>query len=167
MAKSRQRSSQAGSRVARSARGAALERLYGALEAYERLYQFRDPNNACLFDLRVNECYTLELIVERGPLAVVDIATALGIHKSNASRIAQALRDKGLLAAKADADDRRSIRLNASARGVKVYREVRSYLVDRFASSLRKFSAGDIATVAEAVAVLTADAEQRMKRQRD
>ena len=46
------------------------------LRAYERLYQFRDPNNACLFDLRVNECYALELIVERGVLSVVDVAVA-------------------------------------------------------------------------------------------
>ena len=166
MAEPRPRASAARSRSTRSGRRAALDQLYDALEAYERLYQFRDPNNACLFDLRVNECYALELIVERGPLTVIDIAAALGVHKSNASRIAQALRKKGFLAARADADDRRSIRLSASRKGLKVYREVRSYLVDRFKNTLSKFSAGDIATVAAAVTVLAADAERRMKQQR-
>lgn len=114
----------------------------------------------------MNECYALELIVERGPLAVIDIAAALGIHKSNASRIAQALRDKSLLAAKADANDRRSVRLSASAKGMKVCREVRSYLVARFENTLRRFSAGEIATVADAVIVLAGDADRRMQQRR-
>ena len=166
MAELRRRAPSSDIRAAKAPRRHAVEQLYDALEAYERLYQFRDPNNACLFDLRVNECYVLELVVERKSLTVVDVASALGIHKSNASRIAQALRDKGLLAVQTDANDRRSIRLKASAKGLKHYRALRSYLVQRFEATLRKFTTGDIATVANAVVVLTADAEQRMKRRR-
>jgi DNA-binding MarR family transcriptional regulator len=147
-------------------RRSALEQLYAALEGYERLYQFRDPNNACLFNLRVNECYVLELVVERGPMAVVDIAAAIGIHKSSASRIAQSLREKGLLAASEDASDRRSVRVRASAKGLKHYRSLRSYLIDRFQNTLRQFSAEEIKTVASAVSVLASDAEERMKAQR-
>jgi DNA-binding MarR family transcriptional regulator len=152
--------------VTASSRRRALEQLYAALEGYERLYQFRDPNNACLFNLRVNECYVLELVVERGPMAVVEIAQAIGIHKSNASRIAQSLREKGLVVASADSRDRRSMRVQASAKGQKHYRSLRAYLVDRFETTLRKFSADEIKTVASAVSVLAADAEERMKAQR-
>jgi len=154
------------SRAVKPARRAALEQLYDSLEAYERLYQFRDPNNACLFDLRVNECYVLELVVERGSLAVVEIAAALGIHKSNASRIANALRDKGFVSAETDALDRRSVRLKASAKGLKRYRALRSYLIARFAATLRGVSTAEIRTVARALVVLTGDAEERMKSQR-
>jgi DNA-binding MarR family transcriptional regulator len=153
-------------RAATPPRGEAVERLYDALEAYERLYQFRDPNNACLFDLRVNECYVLELVAESGSLSVVDVAAALGIHKSNASRIAGALRDKGFLTVKAAADDGRSILLQASTKGRRHYRALRSYLVKRFSNTLRDLSADDIATVAKAVALLAEDAEKRMRQRR-
>ena len=150
----------------RTTRRAALEKLYAVLESYERLYQFRDPNNACLFDLRVNECYALELIVEREAVSVANLAAALGIHKSNASRIAQALRDKGLLTTEADTNDRRSLILRASAKGKKHYDALRSYLIERFEATLRAFSTSDIQTVADAIAVLGADAELRMKQPR-
>lgn len=153
-------------RAATLPRGKAVERLYDALEVYERLYQFRDPNNACLFGLRVNECYALELVAESGALTVMDVAGALGIHKSNASRIAGALRDKGFLTVKAAADDGRSILLRASDKGRRHYRALRSYLVKRFSNTLRDLSAGDIATVAKAVALLAEDAEKRMRQRR-
>ena len=145
-----------------TARRKAFENLYTVLEAYERLYQFRDPNNACLFDLRVNECYALELIVERQPMSVMDIANGLGVHKSNASRIARSLQENGYLAASPDADDGRSVRFRATGKGVKKYESVKSYLIARFERTLRGLDPGQIVLVADAMKLLTADAEARM-----
>ncbi len=140
-----------------------IERLYDVLESYERLFQFRDPNNACLFDLRVNECYALELIVERAPMSVMDISRGLGVHKSNASRIASALEEKGLVAAENDEFDRRSVRFRATPKGIKKYKSVRGYLIERFERVLRSFNVEHISIVAEVLEALTSDAEERMR----
>jgi DNA-binding MarR family transcriptional regulator len=142
-----------------------IERLYEVLQSYERLYQFRDPNNACLFDLRVNECYALELIVERGPLSVVEIAQFLGIHKSNASRIARSLEAKEFVKETQDRKDGRRILWSATAKGRAKHNAVRSYLVDRFEKTLKGFKVDELAGVVAAISRLTIDAEERMSEQ--
>ncbi len=146
-------------------RRAAIEKLYDVLQAYERLYQFRDPNNACLFDLRVNECYVLQLIVEQGPLSVAEIAAALGIHKSNASRIAHALGEKNYTKSATDKDDKRSVLWDATATGKKKMLSIKKYLVDRFSATLHGYRVSELAKLSEALERLAADAQSRMSDQ--
>jgi DNA-binding MarR family transcriptional regulator len=140
----------------------AVQSLFSSLQRYERLYQFRDPNNACLFDLRINECYALDFIITDGPVSVVALAKALGIHKSNASRIARALQTKGFAEETTAPKDKRSVLWRATPEGTALFGTITDYLTGRFETILKDFSPDDIARFAKAMALLTDDAESRL-----
>ena len=139
-----------------------LADLYRALQAYGRLFQFRDPNNACLFDLRVNECYGLDFLVTEGPVSVSDLAAALGVHKSNASRIAKALQDAGLIEVVGDPSDGRSAVLRATEAGRAKQADVQTYLEARFKTALTSFPKADVEAAVRVLDALTEDAEDRL-----
>lgn len=139
-----------------------LEQFYGHLQAYGRLFTFRDPNNACLFDLRVNECYVLDFLVENGAISVSKLADTLGVHKSNASRIATSLQEQGLIEQIADADDKRAVILQPTAQGRVRHAEIKKHFVSRLQSILSEFSRDDVQIAMKVVAELAADAEQRI-----
>lgn len=144
------------------ARTSAVRTLFASLQRYERLYQFRDPNNACLFDLRINECYMLDLIIESGPMSVAALAERLGIHKSNASRIARALQAKGFAEETGSPQDRRRVLWQVTEKGHERFAQIADYLVGRFEETLQDFSSVEIARFAAAVTRLAGDAEARL-----
>ncbi len=146
----------------RTGKDAAYHDLFTSLQRFERLYQFRDPNNACLFDLRVNECYALELIALHGPISVANLADKLGIHKSNASRMARTLETKGHIEQDLDTDDARLVLWRASKKGAKLYNNVESYLTERYQARLASSSASDLKAFVRVLTALTDDAEERM-----
>ena len=74
---------------------AERRRFYAALQELVRIYQFRDRDVACYGDVSPDECYALEAIEAAGKARVGDLAAALNLHKSNASRLAAALEAKG------------------------------------------------------------------------
>ena len=139
-----------------------LEQLNERLQAFGRLYAFRDPNNACLFGLRVNECYVLDYLVETGAVSVSNLAGILGIHKSNASRIAAALQDQGLIEQYTNTDDKRAVILKPTARGVRKQAEVKKHLVARLQKTLSGFSRDDLNVAMKVFEGLTIDAKERM-----
>ena len=140
-----------------------LNDIFFALQKYERLYQFRDPNNSCLFSLRINECYTLELIISEDQRTVLEIASDLGIHKSNATRITQSLESQKLIERFRDESDGRLVIWEATNKGKDLYNEIRKYLVSRFRQKLTHFSVQEIETFVEILEALTDDAKDRMK----
>src|SRR4051812_49839806 len=62
------------------------EELYDALEDLLRIYQFRDRDRICCFDVSVSQCYGLEGLVRRGSMTPNDLAAPLYLAKSTASR---------------------------------------------------------------------------------
>src|ERR1044071_10417005 len=74
------------------------EELYDALEDLLRVYQFRDRDRICCFDVSVSQCYALEGLVRRGGMTLNDLAAFLYIDKSTASRVVDALERKGYVA---------------------------------------------------------------------
>ena len=138
------------------------EEFYKRLQSYGRIYTFRDPNNACLFELRVNECYVLDYIVEYGPISVTDLAEKLGVHKSNASRIANALESMDLLKITAQKNDKRAVLLSATASGTDRQAEVKKHFVGKLSKVLKNFSAADIDVAMKVIATLSEEAEGRI-----
>ncbi|MEM9570454.1 MAG: MarR family transcriptional regulator [Pseudomonadota bacterium] len=136
--------------------------LYNQLQSYARLYTFRDPNVACLFGLRVNECYVLDYIANNAPVTVSHIADELGIHKSNVSRIIASLESEGLVAHKGNTNDARQKVVDLSPKGERKHQEVQTYFVDRLRNVLREFTAGDIETAKRFIEALTDDAATRI-----
>jgi len=93
------------------------EELYDALEDLLRVYQFRDRDRICCFDVSVSQCYALEALVRRGGMTLNALAAYLYLDKSTASRVVDALERKGYVARSAHPEDRRAVLLEATAAG--------------------------------------------------
>ena len=137
--------------------------LYNQLQSYARLYTFRDPNVSCLFDLRVNECYVLDYIANHDPLTVTQLAQVLGIHKSNISRIVNALESAGLVQLVENKSDARTKAVELTAAGSDKHSQIQAYFVDRLQRVVKQFSASEIDTSIALIAALTDDATERIR----
>jgi DNA-binding MarR family transcriptional regulator len=119
---------------------AERRRFYAALQELIRIYQFRDRDGACYGDgsgdVSPDECYALEAIEAAGQLRVGDLASALNLHKSNASRLAVTLEAKGYVARVRDRDDGRALVLRITKRGRRVHDAIRARVEDIHAAIL-------------------------------
>jgi DNA-binding MarR family transcriptional regulator len=115
--------------------------FYEALQALLRVYQFRDRDRACYGDLSVHDCYALEAVERAGELGVGGLAQQLGLHKSNASRIASSLARRGYVARTRDAADGRGVRLRLTPLGRARHAAVRRRVEREQAAILRAYPA--------------------------
>lgn len=104
-----------------------------------RVIQFRDRDRACCYELSVSQCYALKAVADSGPLTVNDLSAYLYLDKSTASRIANGLVEKGLVARERDADDGRIVRLAASEAGRAVHGRIERELAREYAELLEDF----------------------------
>jgi len=91
--------------------------LYVALSELIRIYEFRDRDRICCFDISVSQCYALEELVRRGGMTLNDLAARLYLDKSTASRVVDALERKGYVARSPHPEDRRALLLEPTAAG--------------------------------------------------
>jgi DNA-binding MarR family transcriptional regulator len=100
--------------------------FYDALQELLRVYQFRDRDRACYGAITPNQCYALEAVERAGGLAMCALASALGLHKSNASRLADSLEEKGFLRREVDPADGRGVRLAITREGRRAHAAIRA-----------------------------------------
>lgn len=111
--------------------------LYAALTEVLRVAQFRDRDRACCYDVSVTQCYGLKTVVDVGPLTVNDLAGALYLDKSTASRLAAGLEDKGYIQRSRDPDDGRIVVLEATDAGRALSARIEADLAAEYAELLR------------------------------
>ena len=116
-----------------------------------RVVQFRDRDRACCYGLSVSQCYALEAVVRSGPLTVNDLAAALYLDKSTASRLARGLTDRGLILRQRDPGDGRTVRLAATAEGQSTANRIHTHLVNEYAALIEDFPAEVRAAAAQIV----------------
>jgi MarR family transcriptional regulator, 2-MHQ and catechol-resistance regulon repressor len=136
--------------------------LQDALSELVRVVQFRDRDRACCYDLSVSQCYGLRAVVQDGPLSVNDLAAALVLEKSTASRLAGALVEAGLVRKVADPADARAVRLEATAGGRSIHARIARDLAAEYGSVLGDFSDSERARVVEAVRRLAGAVARRV-----
>jgi MarR family transcriptional regulator, 2-MHQ and catechol-resistance regulon repressor len=136
--------------------------FYEALQELLRIYQFRDRDRACYGSISPNECHALEAVELAGDLSVNGLATALGLHKSNASRLADGLVSRGLLARRADAADRRGVRLALTASGDAAHAQIRARIEGIHATLLGKYSGTERARFIDLLHELADEAAERV-----
>jgi MarR family 2-MHQ and catechol resistance regulon transcriptional repressor len=100
-----------------------------ALAELVRLYQFRDRDRICCYDVSVSQCYALEVLVQRGEKTLNELAAHLYLDKSTASRVVDALERKGYVDAAPHPTDRRALLLRATASGRDLYHRIESDLL--------------------------------------
>jgi len=118
----------------RSTAGASLERdtrdLYDALTDLVRLYQFRDRNVICCYDVSVTQCYALQTLTRAGTMALGALAKDLLLDKSTASRVVETLGRKGYVRRSADPGDARVVRIEITAKGRDLHERIERQLID-------------------------------------
>jgi MarR family 2-MHQ and catechol resistance regulon transcriptional repressor len=103
--------------------------FYDALSDLIRVYQFRDRDRICCYDVSVSQCYGLEALVRRGPMTLNDLAAHLYLDKSTTSRVVDSLEKKGYVTRSPHPDDGRSLLLVTTAAGRDLHSRIESDLV--------------------------------------
>ena len=106
------------------------EALHEALSGLVRLYQFRDRDQICCFDVSVPQCYGLDAVVREGPLTLGELANRLYLEKSTASRVVDALERKGYVTRSPHPGDRRALQLKVTPAGRRLVERIRASLVE-------------------------------------
>lgn len=133
-----------------------------------RVYQFRDRQRVCYYDVSVTGCYAISFLVAGGPTTLNKLAGALYLDKSTASRTVDSLVRLGYVRKTTDSEDARALRLEVSAKGRRLHRQIEQDLVDQmkrlladFEPEVRKESARLLARLAEAAKMRFTDSTER------
>ena len=135
--------------------------LHAALSHLVRVYQFRDRDRICCYDVSVTQCYALEVLVERGPLRSVALADGLRLDKSTTSRVVDALVRKEYVEKLADADDARALSLRVTPKGRALYERIHGELIAQQAELIRGLDADVRTGATEIIRRLAKAAEAR------
>jgi DNA-binding MarR family transcriptional regulator len=96
----------------------------------------------------------LSVIVFGGPITLGALATAEQVRPPTITKLVVTLEQAGLVEREIDPDDRRIVRVKATARGTRLLHEGRKRRVARLAGTLAELSSADRATLAKALPVL-------------
>ena len=97
----------------------------------------------------------LSVLVFAGPQSLGALAAAEQVKPPTMSRIVAGLEREGLAKRRPDPEDRRSIRIRATARGRRVLERGRARRVDRLAGELSQLTQDELRQLERAVEVLT------------
>jgi len=114
--------------------------VHEALADLVRVYQFRDRGQICCHDVSVTQCYALETLVRLGPRTLNDVAGALFLDKSTASRVVATLERKGYVASSSHPADGRAVVLKATPSGQRLYNRIRRGLIEQEKGLLKDFT---------------------------
>ena len=115
---------------------ADAEALHSAISDLVRVYQFRDRDRICCYDISVTQCYALELLVEHGPMRSQALAERLLLDKSTTTRVVDALTRKGYVERTTASDDARAVSLKVTHGGQALYEKINRELIAQQAELL-------------------------------
>lgn len=142
------------SSVSRHPAGARVAELSDALLALARSYQMRDRDRVCRHGITVSQCYALEAIVAADGLRVTELARALGLDKSTASRVAESLCAAGLARYADEAGNRRVRRVLPTRKGRLLEQRIHAEIRDEHQRVFQGFDAREIETCTAMVRAL-------------
>jgi len=138
--------------------------MQASLAELVRVYQFRDRQRICFYDVSVTQCYAISFMVAVGPTTLNKLAGALYLDKSTASRTVDSLVRLGYVRKATDSEDARALSLVVTAKGRSLHRKIEQELVDQmkqlladFEPAVRKESARLLARLARAAKTRFAD----------
>lgn len=148
-----------------SSSDAALQRdaeaLHAAVSSLVRVYQFRDRDRICCYDISVTQCYALEILAEQGAQRSQGLADALKLDKSTTTRVVDALVRKNYVERLPDAYDARAVSLRITRSGRSLYQRINGELINQQRELLRDLDAGTRAAAARLIERLAQAAEAR------
>jgi MarR family transcriptional regulator, 2-MHQ and catechol-resistance regulon repressor len=133
--------------------------LRDSLSELIRVYSFRDRDRICCYDVSVTQCYALLAIARSGPLTLNELAAALYLDKSTASRVLDGLEKKGYATRGEHPESRRSILIGATPAGIELIDRIEEdllreemRLLEDFEPDVRRAAARLIERLARAAA---------------
>ncbi len=116
----------------------ALE-LHKALSELVRVYQFRDRNRICYYDVSATQCYAIGALLLHGAMTLNELAAKLYLDKSTASRVIDSLEQKSYISRLVDPDDGRARILEVTKKGKELHSRIERDLVDEMKQLLADF----------------------------
>jgi DNA-binding MarR family transcriptional regulator len=114
------------------------EEMWAITKDLFKFLQFRDRDAMTACGLSVAQCYTLDAIGAQGQATLHEVAEALYITPSTASRAVDDLVRKGLVDRGQDPTDRRAVCLSLTPPGQALFEALRQHLIQRQLSILQQ-----------------------------
>ena len=121
---------------------ALAEEMWTITKDLFKFLQFRDRDTMIACGVSAAQCYTVDAIGTQGRLTLNELAEALYITPSTASRTVDELVRKGLVERRQDAADRRAVRLLLTPQGQALYQALRRHLIQRQRAILEQIDPG-------------------------
>ena len=96
----------------------------------------------------------LSVLVFGGPMRLTKLARVEQVRPPTMTKVVTGLEARGLVKRRADNEDARAVRLEATARGTKLLQEGRRRRVERLAATLATLDADDLEVLARAAAII-------------
>ena len=114
--------------------------LHGILVQLVKIYQFRDRNKIQerYHRLSVAQYYIIAMIVENGPVGIIDLSKKLFVDKSTISRVVDLLIEKDYINKETSLTDSRAIILNVTDKGRMVYQKIERIGIDDMMKMLER-----------------------------
>ncbi len=138
---------------------AALQRV---LTDLIRVYQFRDRDAVCCYDVSMGQSHGLERLANRGPMTLNEFAASLFLEKSSASRLADGLERKGYIERKPGLHDARYVQLELTKRGRTLQDQIERDLLEERAQVLADLTSEERKLVIDSVSRLFSAASARV-----
>ena len=114
-----------------------------------RTYQFRDRDRVTAHGLSVTQTYALEVVLRRRTVTAKQLASELALEKSTVSRLVEAMVARGLVERAGHPQDARSLLLQATPLGRRLYGELRLSIIQENAEALRGLTGAQRSTFIE------------------
>lgn len=96
----------------------------------------------------------LSLLVFGRPMRLTELARIEQVRPPTMTKVIAGLEAGGLVRRRADVDDARAVKLEATGRGTKLLREARRRRVERLSAALRGLDADELDVLARAAAII-------------
>ncbi|HET8714508.1 MAG TPA: MarR family transcriptional regulator [Holophagaceae bacterium] len=124
-----------------------IRRIVRALELFSKEVDVK-------FNLTAPQLWALWELGKDGPLSLKDLSARIQLHPSTVVGVVDRLEAKGLVARKADPEDRRRVRLSLTAAGRALRRKVPHPAQGRLLHALQQMSDKQISSIHTSVATL-------------
>ncbi len=135
--------------------------LHHAVSELVRVYQFRDRQRICYYDVSVTQCHAIARLVALGSMPLNQLAVELHLDKSTASRVVSALEEKNYVRRTAHASDGRALCLEVTPQGRKLHERIEQDLVVEMEKLLEGFDSDVRQATTRLVARLARAAKER------
>lgn len=136
--------------------------FYEALSELLRVYQFRDRDRICCYDVSTTQCYALEALALERAMTLKDLASHLLLDKSTTSRVVDALERKGYVVRSEHPADGRALRLKITETGRALHRRIMNNILAEEEALLSEFNPEVRRSMTQVIMRLAKTAEGRL-----